>query len=208
MDRYVTGDVIRSLRESKGLTQEALAQRIFVSGKAVSKWETGHGYPDVSLLEPLAAALGISVIELLSGQPVKNRNRAANMARGKWYVCPVCANVVYATGAAIISCCGIPLPPQEPEMTLGKYALMRRSFLQKNRRVMYTNLLTSGKLNSHLQEVEQSAQTMLAQLTGQMAREQGVTEELKARDQLEWVQMMNSIRQSAEETILTELIYS
>lgn len=115
MDRYVTGDVIRSLRESKGLTQEALAQRIYVSGKAVSKWETGKGYPDVSLLEPLAAALGISVIELLSGQPVKNRNRAANMLRGKWYVCPVCANVVYATGAAVISCCGIPLPPQEPE---------------------------------------------------------------------------------------------
>ena len=115
MDRYVTGDVIRSLRESKGLTQEALAQRIFVSGKAVSKWETGHGYPDVSLLEPLAAALDISVIELLSGQPVKNRNRCANMARGKWYVCPICGNVLWATGAAVISCCGIPLPPQEPE---------------------------------------------------------------------------------------------
>ena len=100
------------------------------------------------------------------------------------------------------------LPPQEPEVHLGKYALMRRSFLQKNRRVMYTNLLTSGQLNSHLQEVEQSAQTMLAQLTGQMAREQGVTEELKSRDQLEWVRQMNSIRQSAEETILTELVYS
>lgn len=100
------------------------------------------------------------------------------------------------------------LPPQEPEMTLGKYALMRRSFLQKNRRVMYTNLLTSGKLNSHLMEVEQSAQTMLAQLTEQMAKAQGVTEELKARDQLLWVQMMNNIRQAAEETVLAEVIYS
>ena len=100
------------------------------------------------------------------------------------------------------------LPPQEQEVHLGKYALMRRSFLQKNRRVMYTNLLTSGQLNSHLQEVEQSAQTMLAQLTGQMAREQGVTEELKARDHLEWVQQMNNIRQSAEETIRTELVCS
>ena len=115
MDRYVTGDVIRALREGKGLTQEALAQKLFVSGKAVSKWETGKGYPDISLLEPLAAALDISVIELLSGQPVKNRNRCANLLRGKWYVCPVCANVIYATGAAVISCCGIPLPPQEPE---------------------------------------------------------------------------------------------
>ena len=115
MDRYVTGDVIRALREKKGLTQQELAQRIFVSGKAVSKWETGKGYPDISLLEPLAAALGISVIELLSGQHVRNRNRAANMARGKWYVCPVCGNVLWAAGEAVVSCCGITLPPLEPE---------------------------------------------------------------------------------------------
>ena len=115
MDKYVTGDVIRTLREKKGLTQEELAQRIFVSGKAVSKWETGKGYPDISLLEPLAAALGISVIELLSGQHVRNRNRAANMARGKWYVCPVCGNVLWAAGEAVVSCCGITLPPLEPE---------------------------------------------------------------------------------------------
>lgn len=115
MDRYVTGDVIRALREKKGLTHEELAQRIFVSGKAVSKWETGKGYPDISLLEPLAAALDISVIELLSGQSVTNRNRAANMLRGKWYVCPVCGNVLFAAGEAVISCCGITLPPLEPE---------------------------------------------------------------------------------------------
>lgn len=115
MDRYVTGDVIRALRERKGLTQEELAQRIYVSGKAVSKWETGKGYPDVSLLEPLAAALGISVIELLSGQSVANRNRCANMLRGKWYVCPVCGNVIRAAGEAVISCCGVTLPPLEPE---------------------------------------------------------------------------------------------
>lgn len=115
MDRYVTGDAIRALREEKGLTQEALAQRIYVSGKAVSKWETGRGYPDVSLLEPLSEALGVSVLELLSGRPVKNRNRAANLLRGKWYVCPVCGNAVYGTGAAVVSCCGIPLPPLEPE---------------------------------------------------------------------------------------------
>ncbi len=116
MDRYVTGDVIRALREKKGMTQEALAQRLFVSAKAVSKWETGKGYPDISLLEPLAAALDISVIELLSGQSVTNRNRAANMMRGKWYVCPVCGNVLFAAGEAVISCCGITLPPLLPEM--------------------------------------------------------------------------------------------
>ena len=115
MDRYVTGDVIRALRERKGLTQEALAQKLFVSGKAVSKWETGKGYPDVSLLEPLAAALDISVIELLNGRSVTNRNRAANMMRSQWYVCPVCGNVLWAAGEAVISCCGITLPPLLPE---------------------------------------------------------------------------------------------
>ena len=117
MDNYVTGAAIRSLREAKGLTQEELAAHIHVSAKAVSKWETGKGFPDVSLLETLAAALGISVIELLSGCTVRNRNRSANMLRGKLYVCPVCGNVIQALGEAVVSCCGITLPPQEAEET-------------------------------------------------------------------------------------------
>ena len=115
MDNYVTGTAIRNLRETKGMTQEELAARIHVSAKAVSKWETGKGFPDVSLLESLAAALGISVIELLSGHAVCNRNRSANMLRGRLYVCPVCGNVIQAAGEAVVSCCGITLPPQEPE---------------------------------------------------------------------------------------------
>ena len=115
MDRYVTGDTIRALRERKRMTQEELAEQLFVSAKAVSKWETGKGYPDISLLEPLGKALGVSILELLSGQPVQNRNRCANMARGRWYVCPLCQNVVWATGEAVVCCCGITLPPLEPE---------------------------------------------------------------------------------------------
>lgn len=71
MDRYVTGTVIRRLRENKKMTQEELAQKIFVSSKAISKWETGQGLPDISLLEPLAKALDISVIELFSGKVFK-----------------------------------------------------------------------------------------------------------------------------------------
>ena len=93
MNRYVTGAVIRKLRENKKMTQEELAEKIFVSGKAVSKWETGQGFPDISLLEPLAKALGISVIELLSGEDIRNRNRAAHMGRGRFYVCPGCRRV-------------------------------------------------------------------------------------------------------------------
>ena len=115
MNRYVTGAVIRRLREERKMTQQTLADRIYVSSKAVSKWETGQGFPDVSLLEPLAGALGISVLELLSGEDVRNRNRASHMARGKFYVCPVCGNVIHSVGEAVVSCCGITLPAAEAE---------------------------------------------------------------------------------------------
>ena len=115
MDKYVTGAVIKRLRESKKMTQEELAGKIFVSAKAVSKWETGQGFPDISLIEPLAGALGISVIELLSGEDVRNLNRSSNIAISRFYVCPVCSNVIHATGEAVISCCGITLPPLEAE---------------------------------------------------------------------------------------------
>ncbi len=118
MDRYVTGSVIRRLREQKQLTQEELAERLYVSGKAVSKWETGKGFPDVSLLEPLAKALGLSVIELLSGEDVRNRNRSANVARSLFYICPICGNVLQSIGEAVVGCCGITLSPlvaEEPD---------------------------------------------------------------------------------------------
>lgn len=123
MDRYVTGAVIRALRENKGMTQEELAEKLHVSGKAVSKWETCRGLPDVSLLEPLAGALGASVIELLSGASIRNGNRAADMTKSRFYVCPVCGNVIRSIGEAVISCCGITLPPLEPEPAEGEHAL-------------------------------------------------------------------------------------
>ena len=125
MDRYVTGAVIRRLREKKKITQEELADIIHVSGKAVSKWETGQGFPDISLLEPLAQALDISVIELLSGEDVRNTNRSFNMAKGKFYVCPVCGNVIAATGETVVSCCGITLPPLEAEAADEEHAIRK-----------------------------------------------------------------------------------
>ncbi len=115
MNKYVTGSVIRRLRENKKMTQEELAEKIFVSGKAVSKWETGKGFPDISLIEPLAKALDISVIELLSGEDIRNNNRSSNMAKGEFYVCPVCGNIIHTTGETLVSCCGITLPPLVPE---------------------------------------------------------------------------------------------
>lgn len=112
MNTYVTGSVIRRLRESKKMTQSELAHLLAVSAKTISKWETAKGLPDISLLEPLAAALGVSVLELMQGEPVVNQNRAANLLRSRVYVCPVCGNVLHATGQAVVSCCGITLPAQ------------------------------------------------------------------------------------------------
>lgn len=115
MDNYVTGAVIKRLRENKKMTQEELAEKIFVTSKAVSKWETGKGFPDVGLLEALGKALDVSVIELLSGEDINNLNKACNMSKGKFYVCPVCGNVIQTSGEAVISCCGITLPPLEAD---------------------------------------------------------------------------------------------
>ena len=115
MNSYVTGVTIKHLRESRRLTQAELADRIGVSSKTVSKWETAKGLPDVSLLQPLAQALGISVIELMSGEPVINKNVSANMLRGRFYICPICGNAIYTLGNTVVSCCGITLPAQEAE---------------------------------------------------------------------------------------------
>lgn len=115
MNCYITGGVIRRLREARRLTQAQLAEQLCVSAKAVSKWETGRGLPDISLLEPLAKALGVSVTELLAGEPILNKNRGGNLLRSQLYVCPVCGNILHATGAAVVSCCGVSLPPLEAE---------------------------------------------------------------------------------------------
>lgn len=115
MNVYVTGSTIKRLREERGLTQAELARRLDVSSKTISKWETAKGFPDISLLEPLAAALGVSVMELLSGDTVVNRNKSANLLRSKFYVCPICGNVIHAGGAAVVSCCGVTLPALEAE---------------------------------------------------------------------------------------------
>lgn len=115
MDHYITGAAIKRLREAKHLTQAQLADKLCVSDKAVSKWETGKGFPDISLLEPLANVLQVSLPELLSGEQVINTNRAANLLRSSLYVCPICGNVLHGTGTAVISCCGLTLPPLEAE---------------------------------------------------------------------------------------------
>lgn len=115
MNTYITGQTIRRLREEKNLTQSQLAEKIGVSCKAVSKWETSKGLPDITLIEPLSQALGVSVMELMSGDTVVNKNLSSNIMFSKFYVCPVCGNVIHSTGAAVVSCCGIALPALEAE---------------------------------------------------------------------------------------------
>lgn len=115
MNHYITGSAIRALREQQHLAQAQLAEKLSVSDKTISKWETGRGLPDISLLEPLAQALKVSVAELLTGEQIINTNRAANMLKSQLYVCPICGNVFQSMGPAMVSCCGITLPPLEPE---------------------------------------------------------------------------------------------
>ena len=123
MDNYVTGAAIRALRERKNMTQAQLAEQIDVSPKTVSKWETCKGLPDITLLDPLAAALDVSVMELMSGNAVINRNVSANMLRSKIYVCPVCGNIIHTMGETVTSCCGVTLPPLEAEDTDEAHAI-------------------------------------------------------------------------------------
>ena len=115
MNQYVTGAVIKELREKNNLTQAELADRLCISDKTVSKWETGKGSPDISLLEPLAKNLGVSITELISGNTINNINVSANMLRSNFYVCPVCGNVIHSMGQAVIHCHGIQLSPCQAE---------------------------------------------------------------------------------------------
>lgn len=117
MNQYVTGAVIKELREKNKMTQLQLAEKLGVSDKTVSKWETAKGYPDITLLEPIAEAFCVSVTELISGNTVCNSNVSANMLKSGFYVCPVCGNVIHSMGEAVIHCHGVLLTAAEPEET-------------------------------------------------------------------------------------------
>ncbi len=97
--------------------------------------------------------------------------------------------------------------PEEPEAHFGKYALLRRNYLRKERYGLFITLLTQGRLNQHLMETQEEAGQRMEQIMKRMAEAQGVTEEMKAKDQMAWTGLTNSIRHSAEEIIMKELIY-
>ena len=147
MNTYVTGTTIKQLREQRGMTQAELADRIGVGSKAVSKWETGKGLPDSTLLQPLAQALGVSVIELLQGQHITNRNISANLLRSRFYVCPVCGNVIQSVGEGVFTCCGVTLPKLEAE---DGSELIRLEYLDGEQYVHLEHPMTKGHFISFL----------------------------------------------------------
>ena len=109
------GDNLSKSRKKAGLSQEELAEKMGLTRQTISKWETARGLPDISLLQPLSQALGVSLPELMNGEHIINRNTCANLLRSKFYVCPLCGNILHSTGDALISCCGLQLPPLEAE---------------------------------------------------------------------------------------------
>ena len=158
MNSYIKGEAVKRVREGRRLTQAQLAQQLGVTDKAVSKWETCRGLPDVSLLEPLAKALGVSVPELLSGEQVVNSNRSANILRSTLYVCPVCGNIIHSSGAAVVSCCGVALPPLEAEEPDEGHKLARESFdgeyffsvpheMRKDHYISFMAYVTTGRFD-------------------------------------------------------------
>ena len=98
--------------------------------------------------------------------------------------------------------------PEQPQVELGMYAQLRRKFLENQHKILYYNLLTKCKLVEHLADIEQQAFDMEERIIRQMAKQQGVTETLKAQDQMEWVRKMNNIRNAAKEIVCKELIYT
>ena len=112
---YVTGKTIKELREKRKITQRELAEKICVSDKTVSKWETNKGLSDIGIIEDLAKALGTSVAELLTGELCENDNLSANIKKMNFYVCPVCGNIITSVGQGSFNCCGIMLPKQDAE---------------------------------------------------------------------------------------------
>lgn len=123
MDCKKSGALIRRLRLGKDMTQSALADRLGVSVQAVSKWERGLGYPDVSLINDLSSILGVDAKGLLCGELSENACDSGNMKRIKFFVCPECGAVFTGTGNAELSCCGRKLEPLKAQKSDNEHTL-------------------------------------------------------------------------------------
>ena len=173
MDQEKIGILLRSLRVQKGMTQKELAEKLGLSGKTVSKWECGQGCPDVSVLPELAGILGISMEDLLSGQLPQSERDGGNMKNLKFYVCPVCGNLITASGSPALSCCGRVLEPlvhQKPdeehtlnvEMVEDEWFLSSSHPMTKDHSLMFVALVTAERVTLVRQWPEWDIQTRLS----------------------------------------------
>ena len=113
MDCEKVGKLIQQLRVERGFTQKNVADALGISNKTVSKWECGLGCPDLDLWPDLSVILGVDMAQLMEGEMVQNRPDSGNISRIRFYVCPVCGNVLFSTGSATIHCCGRRLEPMK-----------------------------------------------------------------------------------------------
>jgi len=166
---YITGKTIKQLREKKGLTQKQLADIVGVSDKTISKWETSKGYPDISVTESLATALGVSLSELFTGNIKENKNTSANLRKSSFYICPVCGNTVNAIGQCNISCCGITLLEETAdicnenhniavEISDNEYYVTVRHPMTKQHYISFISYVTSGSVETIKLYPEQNAE--------------------------------------------------
>lgn len=157
MNQEKMGLLLRTLRIQKSMTQKQLADKLGLSGKTVSKWECGQGCPDLSVLPELAAILGISMEDLLSGQLPEQETNGGNMKNLKFYVCPHCGNLLTASGSPNISCCGRILTPLQHrkadeahtvtvEEIDGEWFLTCAHPMEKGHSLMFAALVTSERL--------------------------------------------------------------
>lgn len=116
MDCQNIGNLILQLRKEKEMTQKELAGMMHISDRTISKWETGRGCPDVSLLQELSNILGVNIDKILLGDTLPNEKNGGNMKKIKFYVCPICGNALFATGDAEVSCCGRKIETLRPQI--------------------------------------------------------------------------------------------
>ena len=169
MDSRKMGALIRALRLEAGMTQRALAERLHLSAKTVSKWECGQGFPDVGLLGGLSRILGVDLSSLLEGELAVNQLVGGNMKKSKFYVCPDCGSITVSTGMAEISCCGRTLAALEMKMAAEEQQLQVEKVedewfitsdhpMEKDNYIAFVAWMSGAKLEIHKQYPEWNLQ--------------------------------------------------
>ena len=126
MDQEKVGGIIKTLRKDKGMTQLELALCLNVTDRAVSKWERGLGCPDISLLTRLSEIFSVDIGSIIDGDMDENEKRSGNMKKTKFYVCPICGNIITASENTNVSCCGRKLEGLEEKKNLDEEMKIER----------------------------------------------------------------------------------